>query len=373
MQPAGASSRAALLALAFIVSIPAARAWAVPPATAAVGPTLSTAQWIEHRVSPGERISEIAALYAVEPSRILTWNKLDSKRPLIRTGHELRIFTSAPSQSRQRETYVVKRGDSWSSIAKRFETTRERVRDQWNGGQQALQVGDRIAIFRRADPEPETFDSERMPSEVAPSPLLPTIAIPIGAQSMGAPDRGRIANAVQIPTNEALYTLRNLDHSWGSSHAIEQLTLGIQRFRSKSGFQDELVIMDMSQRKGGRFRPHESHQAGRDVDIRLPLRAGVPKGTIPKASSLVDWDATWALVRALISTGQVRFIFLARNRQRALYEAAKRAGMSDDELAPLLQYPRKARTAVVRHARGHVKHIHVRFLCGPLEHACLEP
>jgi murein endopeptidase len=131
--------------------------------------------------------------------------------------------------------------------------------------------------------------------------------------------------------------------------------------------------MDMSRRGGGRFRPHESHQSGRDVDIRLPLRQGLAKGTIPVSSSQVDWDAAWALVRALISTEQVRFIFLARNRQPALHKAAKRAGAGDDELGLWLQYPRRSRTALVRHARGHVKHIHVRFRCGPNEPSCIEP
>jgi len=380
MRPVAVFARAARISIAsttFLalsglgVLTPMHRAAAAPPATAAVGPTLSAARWIEHRVSPGERISEIAELYGVEPERLLSWNKLNQDRPMIRTGHALRILTSAAEQSRLRDTYVVRRGDSWSTIAKHFEVTRERLREQWNpkrDASQALQAGDRLIVFRRVEPQAAPAMTVSAEPEIAP--LVP---VTLGAQSTGRPDKGRILNGTQIPINEALYTLRNPDQSWGCSHAVSALTLGIQRFRATSGFEDELVIMDMSRRAGGRFRPHESHQSGRDVDIRLPLRSGIANGTVPLASSQVDWDATWALVRALISTEQVRFIFLARNRQIPLYQAAKRAGASDEELAPLLQYPRRVRTALVRHARGHVKHIHVRFLCGPNEASCVEP
>ena len=39
----------------------------------------------------------------------------------------------------------------------------------------------------------------------------------------------------------------------------------------------EIKIADISKKGGGRLRPHSSHQAGRDVDIRLPRRKGSSK------------------------------------------------------------------------------------------------
>lgn len=356
-------------------------------------------RWIEHRVAPGERIAEIGDYYGVGSDQIIAWNKLDKDKPMIRTGQMLRIQTSAPSQSRVRASYTVRRGDSWATLAKRFEVTIARLRDQWNDGEDALQLGSRIVVFRI--PEPTTTEPvEPVPVATAaatatkattattavaavpsatpativkpPVPVASVILTITDAQSVGAADRGRIANAVQIPVNPGLYTLRNPEHSWGSSHAIDQLTLAIQRFRA-TGFDREVVIQDMSRKGGGRFRPHKSHQSGRDVDIRLPLKAGLEEGTVPTALSQVDWDATWAFMRALLSTGEVRFMFLSRTRQKLLYEAALRAGENPDELAALLQYPHRTKTTVIRHSRGHDKHFHVRFKCGPDEVRCVDP
>jgi murein endopeptidase len=266
-----------------------------------------------------------------------------------------------------------------------------RMRDQWNKGEETLQLGARIVVFRIPEPAPQVPPAAEpmaiLPSVVpatAPAAALaativkpqvvvaPVVPPVVGSHSTGAADRGRILNATQIPANPALYTIRKPEHSYGSSHAIKHLTLAIQRFRT-TGFDREIVIQDMSRKGGGRFRPHESHQSGRDVDIRLPLKQGVALGTIPESLSLVDWDATWALMRELLATNEVRFIFLSRNRQKPLYEAALRAGANKDELATLLQFPRTSRTAVIRHARGHVKHFHVRFKCSPEERSCLDP
>lgn len=360
---------------------------AVPPAAAAAISALGD-RWIEHRVAPGERIAEIAELYGVSSERVMAWNKLDKDRPMIRTGQMLRILTSARSQSRTRASYTVRRGDSWSTLAKRFEVSVARIRDQWNDGDQSLQLGARIVVFRlpsedEVEPSPivsaaatpntiKTAAAQPAPAPIVPIKVAPIVPPMVGAQSLGAPDRGRIVNAAQIPVNEGLYTLRNPEHSWGSSFAIDQLTQGIARFRA-TGFDREVVIHDMSQQRGGRFRPHHSHQSGRDVDIRLPLKASVAKGTVPVMANQVDWDAAWQLVQALIATDQVRFIFLSRSRQRYLYEAALRAGATKEALSTLIQFPRKARTALVRHSRGHTKHIHVRFKCGPDEHSCIDP
>jgi hypothetical protein len=105
----------------------------------------------------------------------------------------------------------------------------------------------------------------------------------------------------------------------------------------------------------------------------LPLKEGIATGTLPESASQVDWDATWAFMRELIATGEVRFIFLSRNRQKPLYEAALRAGADPEELATLLQFPRSGRKTVIRHSRGHVKHFHVRFKCSPEEQSCQDP
>jgi murein endopeptidase len=200
--------------------------------------------------------------------------------------------------------------------------------------------------------------------------LLPIVHVDPTALSVGSAAHGRLLHGIQLPQNDALYSIRNPENTWGSSHAIEELQLAIAAFRRSYGFKRELVIEDMSQHRGGRFPPHRSHRSGRDVDVELPLKAGVPVGTIPREPAVVNWDAAWVLVKSLIATNEVRYIFLSRTRQDKLYAAAKRAGATEQELEEYIQYPHNGLTAYVRHSHGHDKHIHVRFNCAPYETDC---
>lgn len=210
------------------------------------------------------------------------------------------------------------------------------------------------------------------PADIAPvkDAPMPIVRVATNALSAGTAARGRLLHGIQLPQNEALYSIRNPDNTYGSSHAIEQLQLAIASFRRSFGFSRELVIEDMSHRQGGRFPPHHSHRSGRDVDVELPLKDGVPVGTIPRPISVVNWDAAWALVKAFIETGEVRYIFLSNSRQTELYRAAKRAGATEAELEEYIQYPHANLTAFVRHSNGHDKHMHVRFKCAATETDC---
>jgi murein endopeptidase len=403
----------------------AGRADAVPPPGAAVpGPKLALSRWVEHRVIRGERLAEIATRYGVEASDIAEWNELDAARPALRAGQQLRIFTDVQAKERKRRSYTVREGDSWAKIARRFDVTPARLRD-WNPGAAEPAEGDRLVIWVDVDPSGDdeapgnTASSPAPPParepappparEPAPPPVaarapastaapapppaaaqpevaaaastpapsgaahpLPLVEVPRSGHSVGTPSRGRLQNGVQLPRNDALYAIRNLEHSWGSSHTVEQLQRAIARFRGETGFDRELLICDMSRRYGGRFRPHRSHTSGRDIDVQLPTKRGVAPGVVPMSTSLVDWDATWSLIEALIATGEVRYIFLSRSRQRPLFEAALRAGVDRERLRDLIQYPFHNKTAFVRHSSGHVKHLHVRFACSPEETRCRE-
>jgi hypothetical protein len=101
------------------------------------------------------------------------------------------------------------------------------------------------------------------------------------------------------------------------------LQRSIAIFRARTGFDREVTIWDMSLEHGGHYGPHRSHRSGRDVDIGLPLRAGFTLGTAKKGS--VDWEATWHLIRAFIESGEVRYVFLSRQRQISLYKLRRHA------------------------------------------------
>lgn len=217
---------------------------------------------------------------------------------------------------------------------------------------------------------PRPRDASRAPRITRRSTPNP---VPRGkAQSVGAPNRGKLARGVRLKSNN-WYTVRTPEQAWGSSHALNELHHALVRFRRKSRYRRELVIQAISKKGGGRFPPHKSHQSGRDVDIRLCASRKVKKNGVPRSARDVDWDATWVLIRELIRSGEVEYIFLNYDRQRHLYRAARRAGAPKEDLARWIQYPthgKSQRSGTVRHTSGHRSHIHVRFRCANYERRC---
>jgi len=79
----------------------------------------------------------------------------------------------------------------------------------------------------------------------------------------------------------------------------------------------------------------------------------------------IDWEMSWKMIDAFIDTGEIEYIFLDYSRQKRLYDAARRLGVPSSELAKAIQYPRSRKTnnGIVRHAEGHLVHVHVRVEC----------
>jgi murein endopeptidase len=216
--------------------------------------------------------------------------------------------------------------------------------------------------------EPGVIPKEE-PKQITVADLV--VPVPTGGVSFGFPNGGRLLNGVMIPENPALYTVRNVLHSYGSTHAIQTLQRALADFRLKTKFEGEVLLWDMSTKRGGRFGPHHSHRTGRDIDIAIPVKHGFAPDN-PSADDAIDWDATWGLVKSFIATGEVKYIFLARARQADLYKAAVASGADPFELDAWIQYPRTTKYGIVRHSSGHQNHLHVRFMCGADELDCFE-
>ena len=81
-------------------------------------------------MSSGETLSGIAQRYGTSPSRLAELNNL-SKKSLIRVGQALKLPGDARVAASQGggspSTYVVKRGDSLGSIAKRTGVTQRQL------------------------------------------------------------------------------------------------------------------------------------------------------------------------------------------------------------------------------------------------------
>ena len=167
----------------------------------------------------------------------------------------------------------------------------------------------------------------------------------------------------QLSANH-LFKVRNPKRTYGTQSTIEALTAAAERF-AKRVPHSIVRVGDMSWYGGGKIRPHASHRKGNDVDLGYFRKADaqVPYFFFHTNHKTVDADRTWPLVEELLRTERVEFIFMARDIQSALYKKAKKAGYSKSQLSRIFQYPRMSwkRTGIIRWAKGHDTHFHVRF------------
>jgi murein endopeptidase len=210
--------------------------------------------------------------------------------------------------------------------------------------------------------------------------------VPFGGISVGEPHRGHLYGGIQLPQNPSLYIVRRPEYAYGSTHAVIHLQIALANFRRYSQYRGPLIVSDLSAPQGGRHWPHLSHQSGRDVDLWLPLRCDSKGLTIKGGNGAtdfidlehfsaarpqeVDWDASWQLVKALARTGQIDGIFLARPKHHFLRQAALRDGLTPKDADEIIQGDQHTLNALVRHVRGHDKHLHVRFRCADYEAYC---
>ncbi len=321
--------------------------------------------WVKHKVVPRERITDVCARYGVSENELVRWNKRLKSKKWIYAGQTLKVHARRVPPPREKITYEVKRGDRWAKIAATFGVRESDLR-YWNRKvPRAFKTGQKLTIYTNPMEVPPPEGAEGEPGAGA----VPTISVRSNGMSIGKPNRGRIQNGVQLPESD-FYTLRDPERSFGSSHAVTVVHDAIAAFRIETGYQGEIKIADMSTRGGGRLRPHSSHQSGRDIDIRLPRRPGASKKD--NGISAIDWDLSWALIKAFIDSGEIEYIFLETSRQKVLRNAAKRSGASASEIAAAIQYPstRGTNQGFVRHAKGHRIHIHVRVKCAESNGRC---
>lgn len=324
-------------------------------------------KWIKHTVVPKETYDSIGERYGVTKDEIIRWNKkkLGDKK-WIYANMTLRIKARKHPPPREKVFYTIQKGDTWPKIAARFGVPKKHVR-AWNPKVKGLIAGKTLKIY--TDPKAPPPGAAASGSGGTAEVPLPEFSVRAGGIGVGKPNRGKLVKGVRLPASDMVKILDE-DKVWGTSHAIEHLQEAIAVFRRDSGYDKPLTVSSISLKGGGRFRPHSSHQTGRDVDIRLPRKPGAGKGEAP---SSIDWTKTWYLVRALVGTGEVEYIFISWSRQKYLRRAAQSAGATKAELDKLIQYPRKAKTnkGVVRHSPGHTVHLHVRFTCTPGNKRCI--
>ena len=126
---------------------------AAPPAAASTA--ASRGEQVTHVVRRGETLSSISRRYGTTVAAVQGWNGL--RGSVIRVGQRLTLFAAGPTAPRgEQVTHVVRRGETLSSISRRYGTTVAAVQG-WNRLRgSVIQVGQRLTLFAAGRTAPST-------------------------------------------------------------------------------------------------------------------------------------------------------------------------------------------------------------------------
>ncbi|MBA2663276.1 MAG: penicillin-insensitive murein endopeptidase [Bradymonadaceae bacterium] len=307
-----------------------------------------------YTVSPEDTLGAIALRFKVGINDLLGWNKLDSIAIVADTTLIVRsaevIKPPAPVSKTMAVVHTVRAGDTFEAIAKRHRVSVQQIQ-QWNRrvNPRRLQIGQQV---RLQVPNVTTTDGR--------------------STSWGAANGGRLYNGVALQDSPGL-RVRNQARAFGTKRTINLLEGAGADIKARWPDAPDMVVGSLSQQNGGRMRPHKSHQSGRDVDLAFYHRGNIE---LPDFRNMTPetFDAVknWHLLKILIDTSEVEYVFIDYRLQKVLHEYGLSIGYSAEELEPLIQYPhgQNASNGLIRHARGHLNHAHIRFRCGPEDSNC---
>lgn len=182
-----------------------------------------------------------------------------------------------------------------------------------------------------------------------------------------------LSNGVQLPDLPLFFTRQVPDDAWGTPEMIDTIISATRHMRWLMPEASPVTIGDISHERGGFQSGHVSHRGGVDADMGI-YSTGARQNLrgFDSLGSNFDVVANWALVSALLDTGNVEFILLDRAHIARLRQYTTRAGLLTEAEAEEI-FPTDSRTwertGIVRHAAGHDNHLHVRVLCSDGTHA----
>ena len=186
------------------------------------------------------------------------------------------------------------------------------------------------------------------------------------SRSVGEPDQGQVENGAPLPDGDGRLLKAPRGKMWGTRRTVALLDTVLRTWARLEPKADPILVGPMSLPKGGKLAPHQTHQSGRDVDLGYPqVRDPDQKYNWRDMTARnLDVRRTWRLLHLLRATGALERVFIDREIQKLLYDAAvAKNWLSDAELAEWLQYPRAPGDGdpLVQHVPQHVDHLHVRF------------
>lgn len=186
------------------------------------------------------------------------------------------------------------------------------------------------------------------------------------SQSIGKAAKGKLVDGRILPVKGSGYLRKNDKAPYGTDETVAMILWACDKMTRLYPGTAPLVVGDLSARRGGRLKPHASHQAGRDVDLGYYFLDNKNiHGFKTATPDNLDAEKTWALISLLLATGQVKYLFIDKSLHRKLHDHALDMGWEAEELQTLFEAPvgKAKRSGVIRHVAGHKHHIHVRFRC----------
>ena len=180
----------------------------------------------------------------------------------------------------------------------------------------------------------------------------------LGCLSVGKPNGGSLVNGVQLTRGDYFEPV-DLTTAWGTDETLAYLEAAARKVHTTFPDSPRLWVGDISRERGGHLSPHRSHQSGRDVDIGYFYKE--PGAWYRRATpSNLDLARSWAFVRALVTETDVEMIFIDHTLSSTLRRYAEDLGEDRDWLKRVFATV-SGEQPLVRHARGHATHMHVRF------------
>jgi murein endopeptidase len=181
----------------------------------------------------------------------------------------------------------------------------------------------------------------------------------LGSMSIGSTNSGALFNGVQMPGADG-WRVVDPDHAWGTRETVDYLIHCLSEVEQRFPGSAEMYIGHISGRRGGHLSPHVSHQAGRDVDISYYYLPGQGRWYAKAGPNNLDVARTWAFLKALVIDTDVELILMDRAIQKLVREYA--VAHADDRrwVDELFDGDNKF-APLIRHAKGHATHIHLRF------------
>ena len=195
--------------------------------------------------------------------------------------------------------------------------------------------------------------------------------------SIGTPSRGRLQNAALLSESDYVRYRSGTDvFRYGTDEMVYALEQAGKEVAARAAGAS-LTVGDISQRRGGRFRPHRSHRNGRDVDVAFYMTdtdGGVAYAErfvrFRRSGSARDRDLplrfddarNWAFLASMLMSDKapVQHVFVSNDLKRRLLTEARRQGASEELLD-------RAQRVLRQPSSGgrHDDHFHMRIYCAP--------